>query len=88
MRKYRGPRVDARTADWLITNYDATVIISVAPERTERQIAQDICALSEHGLINLADRSLSLAELKALFSVADLVISNDTGPRHIWRPGA
>ncbi|NIT23694.1 MAG: hypothetical protein GTN53_14430, partial [Candidatus Aminicenantes bacterium] len=26
---------------------------------------------------------LSLGELKALFSIADLVISNDTGPRHI-----
>jgi len=73
----------AQTADWLITNYNATVIISVAPERTERQIAEDICDLSEHRLINLAERSLSLGELKALFCRADLVISNDTGPRHI-----
>jgi len=73
----------AQTADWLITNYDATVIISVAPERAERRIARDICDSSEHGLINLADRSLSLGELKALFSIADLVIGNDTGPRHI-----
>jgi len=73
----------AQTADWLITNHNATVIISVAPEQAERQIARDICDSSEHGLINLADRSLSLGELKALFSIANLVISNDTGPRHI-----
>jgi heptosyltransferase-2 len=73
----------ARTADWLITNCNATVIISVAPERAERQIAENICHSSKHGLVNLADRSLSLGELKALFSASDLVISNDTGPRHI-----
>ncbi|MBL7186074.1 MAG: lipopolysaccharide heptosyltransferase II [Phycisphaerae bacterium] len=72
-----------QTADWLITNYNAAVFISVAPEQAERQIAESICDSSEHGLINLTDRSLSLGELKALFSVADLVISNDTGPRHI-----
>jgi len=30
-----------------------------------------------------ADWLITLGELKALFSVADLVISNDTGPRHI-----
>ena len=73
----------AETADWLITNCNAAVIISVAPERAERQIAENICNSSEHELVNLADRPLSLGELKALISVADLVISNDTGPRHI-----
>jgi heptosyltransferase-2 len=33
----------AKTADWLITKYNATVIISVAPNSTERQIASNIC---------------------------------------------
>ncbi|MEA3226001.1 MAG: glycosyltransferase family 9 protein, partial [Planctomycetota bacterium] len=65
----------AQTADRLITNYNATVIISVAPEEAERQIAQKICDSSEHELISLADRPLSLGELKALFSVADLVVT-------------
>ncbi|MBN2315295.1 MAG: lipopolysaccharide heptosyltransferase II [Sedimentisphaerales bacterium] len=73
----------ARTADWLIKNYNATMIISVAPEATEKQIAKEICDLSGHNLINLADRPVTLGELKALFSIADLVITNDTGPRHI-----
>ena len=73
----------AKTADWLITNYKATVIISVAPNRTERQIADGICELSGHKLINLGERPLSIGELKALFSASDLVITNDTGPRHI-----
>ena len=73
----------AQTADWLITNYNATVVVSVASNTVERQIAGEICDSSKHKLINLADRPISLGELKAFFSGADLVISNDTGPRHI-----
>jgi len=73
----------AKTADWLITNYNATVIISVAPNRIERQIADNICELSEHKLINLGEKPLVMGELKALFAASDLVITNDTGPRHI-----
>jgi len=73
----------AQTADRLITNYNATVVISVGPDLFEKQIAGEICALSKHKLINLAERPVTLDELKTLFSRADLVISNDTGPRHI-----
>lgn len=84
----------AQTADWLITNYNATVFISVAPTSVEEQIAKDICDSSrlplrapqknlKDRLINLAARPLSLGELKALFAGADMVITNDTGPRHI-----
>jgi len=73
----------AQTADRLVTDHNATVVISVAPDRAERQIAYEICNASDHKLINLADRSVNIGELKALFSMADLVIGNDTGPRHI-----
>ncbi len=73
----------AQTADWLITNYNATVAISIASNPTEKQIAKEICESSKHNIINLAEMAISLGELKALFSIADLVISNDTGPRHI-----
>jgi len=73
----------AQAADWLIANYNAVVVVSVAPDPAERQIAQEICDSSAHRLINLAEKPVSLGEMKALFSMADLVISNDTGPRHI-----
>jgi len=73
----------AQTADWLISNYNATVIISVAPTPPEKQIAKKICHLSKHKLVNLAENPVGLGELKSLFSIADLIISNDTGPRHI-----
>jgi heptosyltransferase-2 len=73
----------AETADRLISKYKATIIVSVAPNAAEERIAGAICESSRHQLINLADRPVSMGELKALFSCADLVISNDTGPRHI-----
>ena len=73
----------AQTADWLIANYNARIVISVGPEMLEKRIAKEICNSSKHKLINLGEMPISLGELKALFSIADLVISNDTGPRHI-----
>jgi heptosyltransferase-2 len=73
----------AQTADWLIENYNATVVVSVASNPVEKQIAKEICDSSRHKLINLAEKPVTLGELKALFSSADLVIANDTGPRHI-----
>ena len=73
----------AQTADQLIKKYNATIIISVAANDTEKRIASEISRHSKHQLINLAERPVSIGQLKALFSTADLVIANDTGPRHI-----
>jgi len=73
----------AQTADWLAENYNATIVVSVSSDPTETEIAKQICNSSKHRLINLAERPLSIGELKALFSGAELVITNDTGPRHI-----
>jgi len=84
----------AKTADWLITSHDATVVISAAPNAAEKQIAAEICASTrlslraqrsnlDDKLVNLAENPVNLGELKALFSIADLVVTNDTGPRHI-----
>ena len=73
----------ARTADWLVENYGVTVIVSVAPNKAEQQIAQQICNMAKSTLHNLTDTPLTTGELKSLFTEADLVITNDTGPRHI-----
>jgi heptosyltransferase-2 len=74
----------AQIADRLIDNFNARVVISVSSAAQERIIAEDICRMSKAGsFINLGQRPVTIGELKALFSITDLVITNDTGPRHI-----
>ncbi len=77
------PERFAETADRLIDQYKATVIVSVAANDAERRIARQICDTAGHPLINLGEHPLNLGQLKALFALASLVITNDTGPRHI-----
>ncbi|HPD45857.1 MAG TPA: lipopolysaccharide heptosyltransferase II [Anaerohalosphaeraceae bacterium] len=73
----------AEAADRLVDKYGATVVVSVAPNPVEKAIAASICKAARNRLVNLAEYCLSLGELKALFAEAELVITNDTGPRHI-----
>ncbi len=73
----------AQVADRLISEHSAVVFLSVAPNPAETKIANQIIAAADHKLLSLADYQLNLGELKALFAVADLVIANDTGPRHL-----
>lgn len=73
----------AELADELVDRYGFKVVVSVAPNDFEMKIATEICDNSKSTLINLAQSPLSLAELKALFVKADIVVCNDTGPRHI-----
>ena len=40
------PERFAQTADWLISNYNAAVFISVSPNPAEKKIAEEICDLS------------------------------------------
>ena len=77
------PERFVQTADRLIETYNAKVVISVAPNKFEQQIAAEICNKSKNKLCNLAESPLTLGQLKALYSKASMVITNDTGPRHI-----
>jgi hypothetical protein len=73
----------AQTANWLTTNYGATIVVSVSSDVAEKKIADEICTSSKHRIINLAEKPVTVGELKTLFAIVDLVITNDTGPRHI-----
>ena len=73
----------AETAIQLKEKYNAKVLVSVAPVKAEMEIADKICGTAGESAINLAGRKLSLGELKGVFSKAEIVITNDTGPRHI-----
>jgi len=76
-------RYYAQCADYLIEKHQAQVVISVSPDPAELEIAGQITQASRHSLVNLGEMPVSLGQLKALIGRADLVISNDTGPRHI-----
>ncbi len=70
-------------AEAIVEKYNANVVLSVAPTAAEMQAADSIAAHCRHPLVNLAKTPLSGGQLKALFARADLVLTNDTGPRHI-----
>ncbi len=70
-------------ADKLAERFGARIVVSVAPNEAERRIAAHIQTSAKTKVYTLAETPLSLSELKGLFSEADLVIGNDTGPRHI-----
>lgn len=73
----------AKVADFLTEKFSANVFISVSPDEMEKRIAEKICSGLKHSIVNLAQNPITLGQLKALFSFANLVITNDTGPRHI-----
>jgi len=73
----------ARTSDWLIEKYDATVVLCVAPNKMETGIAEQVCRFAERKVHSQPQTGLTMGELKALIAESDLVVTNDTGPRHI-----
>jgi heptosyltransferase-2 len=73
----------AKLADKLYNDFGATIIISVSPVMEEVEIAKTICQQTSCRPIHLGDTPLNGGQLKALYDNADLVITNDTGPRHI-----
>ena len=73
----------ARVAEHLIKKYNADVFISVSPNQKEQTIAKQISRFASKPLLSSHDTPLSMAQVKSLFANADLVITNDTGPRHI-----
>lgn len=73
----------AALADKLHEIYQATVILSIAPVPEEIEIVSKICNAAQSDPVHIGNSQLDGSELKALFSEVDLVITNDTGPRHI-----
>jgi heptosyltransferase-2 len=71
----------ARAADQLIDERGATVLLSGAPK--ERPILEAIARYMKHAAIDLSAKGLTLGALKEITRRCDLMITNDTGPRHI-----
>jgi len=77
------PERFAEVGDRLIASHGAAVLVTCGPG--EEPIAQRVGACMTRGGIVLHEPRLTLGELQSLISRADLLIGNDTGPRHFAR---
>src|SRR3954463_349776 len=75
------PEYFAQLADRFIEELGATVLISSAPK--ERRIVDAIARMMKHAPVLLPDAQPTLGSLKEIIRRCDLMVTNDTGPRHI-----
>lgn len=75
------PENFAALADRLIDELGATVLLSGSPR--ERRIIEIIQNHMKHAAFDLTNKGMDLGSLKEIIRRCDLMITNDTGPRHI-----
>ncbi|MFT3894214.1 MAG: glycosyltransferase family 9 protein [Anaerolineales bacterium] len=78
-RRYRADHYREVSQD-LISNYDLQVVFT--GNETEVELVEEICRNIPSDLFSLAGK-LNVGELSALIAMADLLITNNTGPAHI-----
>jgi heptosyltransferase-2 len=71
----------AAIADALIKRYGAAVLVNGSPK--ERPILDAVHKAAKHPLVDLLSRGSDLPLLKSLVKRCDLMITNDTGARHV-----
>ena len=71
----------AAVADALANSRSLAIVASGAP--SEKGLIRALVAAAKTRIVNLADRGITLGSLKAIIQRASLLITNDTGPRHI-----
>ena len=75
------PEHFAAVADHFVEKYGATPVLLLAPG--EEQIGEAVEAAAKHRLVNTSSDPLGIRRLKAVISRARVLVTNDTGPRHI-----
>ncbi|HLL89309.1 MAG TPA: lipopolysaccharide heptosyltransferase II, partial [Tepidisphaeraceae bacterium] len=71
----------AALADRLIEEQGATVLVSGAPR--ERAIIEQVKRHMKRAALDLSNKGVSLGSLKEIVRRCDLMVTNDTGPRHL-----
>ena len=75
------PEYFAELADRFVDELGATVLLSAAPK--ERAIVEAIKRQMRHAPVDLSSAGTTLGSLKEVVRRCDLMVTNDTGPRHI-----
>jgi heptosyltransferase-2 len=75
------PESFAALADRLVNETSATVLLSGAPK--ERAIIDAIRRHMKRSAVDLSSKGMTLGALKEITRRCDLMVTNDTGPRHI-----
>src|SRR5262245_52047873 len=75
------PEYFAQLADRFVDELGATVMLSAAPK--ERPIVEAIAQHMKHAAVDLSRAGMDLGSLKEITRRCDLMVTNDTGPRHI-----
>jgi heptosyltransferase II len=68
-------------ADRLATSHRVQIVITGSPG--ERDVLASVQRAAKTPIVNLSERGITLGSLKAVIKRAAVVITNDTGPRHI-----
>lgn len=77
------PEHFARACDEIARRFGLLPVLVPAPNQDEIGIARDVAARVSERCVALVDRPGTLDDLKALIARSTLVLTNDTGPRHI-----
>ena len=79
--KLWGPDRFAAVADLCVRRHGAAVAVAGAPR--ERPILDAVVAAAHEPVIDLLSLGVDLAQLKSVIRRSHVVVTNDTGPRHI-----
>jgi heptosyltransferase-2 len=71
----------AQVGDRLAQSHGVSIVVSGSP--AEADVLETVTRTMKHPATNLAMRGVRLGSLKAVIRRAALLITNDTGPRHI-----
>ena len=75
------PEHFAAVGDRFIEEMGATVLVSASPK--ERRIVDAVMRRMKHAAVDLSAQGMTLGALKEIVRRCDVMVTNDTGPRHI-----
>jgi len=75
------PERFAQVADRCAKEFDAFVAVNGSPK--ERQVLDQVLAAAKTPIFDLSDSGMTLNLLKSVVKRATVMVTNDTGPRHI-----